>query len=287
MKPIRTVAVFPTMFTLGNLMCGFFAIVVAARVHVPQTIDVQKSPARVVTQYDSADENHNLMLAGWLIFLAMIFDALDGHVARLVRATSEFGAQLDSLADLVTFGVAPGFLLVKMCHSFTYLHRESLLQPVWLIAATFALCAALRLARFNVESDEEDDHSSFSGLPTPAAGGMIASFTLLFYRLRLESNSSAYAADVDKMVQMALPFLALATALLMVSRFPYPHLVNRVFRGQRSFAHVVSLVFILAAVLAVPHYAVPLLCSAFVFVPVCCHLWARIVQRRAQKEPLF
>ncbi len=290
MKPIRTVAVFPTMFTLGNLMCGFFAIVVAARVNVPQTFDVHRSPARVVTQFDYADENHNLMLSGWLIFLAMIFDALDGHVARLVGASSEFGAQLDSLADLVTFGVAPGFLLVKMCHSFAYLYRESLLQPVWLIAATFALCAALRLARFNVESDEEDDHSQFSGLPTPAAGGMIASFALLFYRLRLVNNSSAYAAGVDEVVQMALPFLALATALLMVSRIPYPHLVNRVFRGQRSFGHVVALVFVLAAVLAVPHYAVPLMCSAFVFVPAARHLWFRVAERRAgraEKEPLF
>lgn len=287
MKPIRTVAVFPTMFTLGNLMCGFFAIVVAARVGVPQSIEVPHSQTKVLVQYDYADENHNLMLAGWLIFLAMIFDALDGHVARLVGASSEFGAQLDSLADLVTFGVAPGFLLVKMCHSFTYLHRESLLQPVWLIAATFALCAALRLARFNVESDEEDDHSTFSGLPTPAAGGMIASFALLFYRLRLETNSSAYAANLDKFVQMALPFLALATALLMVSRIPFPHLVNRVFRGQKSFGHVVALVFVLAAVLAVPHYAVPAMCSAFVFVPAARHLWSRVVHRRATKEPLF
>ena len=109
------------------------------------------------------------MLAGWLIFLAMIFDALDGHVARLAKTTSDFGAQLDSLCDVVTFGVAPAFLLVKMCPGFTFNHS----QMVWIIAAAYACCAALRLARFNVETDDEDDHMNFSGLPSPAAASVV------------------------------------------------------------------------------------------------------------------
>src|SRR3990167_8949262 len=130
MRPIRTISVFPTLLTLGNLICGFFAIVVAARI---------EKPLELPSGIDSGD-TANVMLGGCLIFLAMIFDGLDGYVARLARISSDFGAQLDSLCDVVSFGVAPGFLLVKLCPTFTYLHS----QAVWIIAAAFAACAALR-----------------------------------------------------------------------------------------------------------------------------------------------
>src|SRR5580693_742792 len=118
MHKIRTVAVLPTMFTLANLVCGFFAIVVAARVERSETGEVQQAHRigtlniiKAIPKLDRDDDAHNCMLSAWLIFLAMIFDALDGHVARLSKATSDFGAQLDSLCDLVTFGVAPAFLM--------------------------------------------------------------------------------------------------------------------------------------------------------------------------------
>jgi CDP-diacylglycerol--serine O-phosphatidyltransferase len=283
MKPIRTVAVFPTMLTLANLCCGFFAIVVAARVDTPVSSAVHLSSQFVSSDFDRNDDNHNVMLSGWLIFFAMVFDALDGYVARLARIPTEFGAQLDSLADVVTFGVAPGFLLVKMCPSFAYLHN----QAVWMIAATFASCAALRLARFNVESDENDDHLQFNGLPSPAAAGSVAGFAVLFYKLRLESNTSVYAAQVDRVVQTGLPFFGLLVALLMVSRVPYPHVVNQFLRGDRSFGHVVALLVSVAAVTAIPFYAVPIVFAVFVLAPPLWYLWQRIVQRRGEKEPLF
>src|SRR5262249_2322913 len=151
MKKIRTVAVFPTMFTLGNLICGFFAILVASRVAAATDKPIPPAPEIAINKLvlDPNDPTHNVMLSGWLIFLAMIFDALDGHVARLAKTTSDFGAQLDSLCDLVTFGVAPAFLMVKMCPDFTYVAREAM----WIIAAVFAACAAIRLARFNVETE--------------------------------------------------------------------------------------------------------------------------------------
>ena len=145
MRPIRTISVFPTLLTLGNLICGFFAIVVAARIEKPESL---------VSDIDSVLlDARNLMQSGCLIFLAMIFDGLDGYVARLAPTSSDFGAQLDSLCDVVSFGVAPGFLLVKMCPQFTYVHD----QAVWIIAATYAACAALRLARFNVETTDDDE----------------------------------------------------------------------------------------------------------------------------------
>jgi CDP-diacylglycerol---serine O-phosphatidyltransferase len=290
MNRIRTVAVFPTVFTLANLICGFFAIVVAARVERPTSLappaSVDKivftNPTLVIRQLDPTNDTHNIMLSGWLIFLAMIFDALDGHVARLAHHSTDFGAQLDSLCDLVSFGVAPGFLLVKMCPAFTYSHDK-----IWLIAAAFAACAALRLARFNVESGEEDDHMQFLGLPAPAAAASIAGFAILFYELRREGTSLLYHEQIDQAVQMGLPIFALLVALLMVSRIPYPHVVNQVLRGQRSFGHVVALVFAFVAIMSIRGYSVPVICSAFVLASPIKYVWQRVFLRQASHDPIF
>jgi CDP-diacylglycerol---serine O-phosphatidyltransferase len=272
MKPLRTIAVLPTMFTLGNLVCGFFAIIVTANLDRPKSV-----------VFDPAESVY-LMHAGWLIFLAMVFDALDGHVARLSKVTSDFGAQLDSLCDLVTFGVAPAFLLVKMCPRFEYLHREA----VWVIATSYVACAALRLARFNVETtDDAEDHLTFSGLPSPAAAAAIAGFAIMFNTLRKEDNPLAYAAQIDTVLQMLLPFFAVGVALLMVSRVPYPHVVNQVFRGQRSFGHVVGVVFAFVAVMVIRSYSVPIICGAFALSGPLRLGWERVMHRRRQEDPLF
>jgi CDP-diacylglycerol---serine O-phosphatidyltransferase len=274
MKPLRTIAVLPTMFTLGNLVCGFFAIIVTANLDRPTEKSVTLDPT----------ESYYLMLSAWLIFLAMVFDALDGHVARLSKVTSDFGAQLDSLCDLVTFGVAPAFLLVKMCPRFEFLHREA----VWVIAASYVACAALRLARFNVEtSDDAEDHLYFSGLPSPAAAAAIAGFAIMFHTLRKEDNPLAYAAQIDTVLQTVLPFFAVLIALLMVSRIPYPHVVNQVLRGQRSFGHVVGVLFALVAVAVIRGYSVPIICCAFALSGPARFAWERAMHRRKQEESLF
>ncbi len=271
MRPIRTIAVFPTLLTLGNLICGFFAIVVAARIDKPDAMNL----ATLV------DDAPNLMLSGWLIFLAMVFDGLDGYVARLARTTSDFGAELDSLCDVVSFGVAPGFLLVKMCPRFTLGHS----YEVWIIAAAFAACAALRLARFNVETSDDDEHLYFSGLPSPAAAAVVASFAIMFYTLR--QNPTLLMEGVDKCLQTVLPFFGLLAALLMVSRIRYPHLTNRVLRGQRSFGHVVAVVFFFVALMVARGYALPIAVSAFVLYGPARLAWELWVQHRRREEPLF
>lgn len=272
MARYRTIAILPTLFTLGNLVCGFFAIVVAA--------NLSKPTGQMLTPLDS----RHLMISGWLIFLAMVFDALDGHVARLSKTTSEFGAQLDSLCDLVTFGVAPAFLLVKMCPRFELLHREA----VWIIAASYAACAALRLARFTIEtSDDPDDHLYFSGLPSPAAAASIAGFAIMFYTLRREDNPFPYADQADLILQTCLPFFGALVAVLMVSRIRYPHVVNQVFRGQRSFAHLVAIVFTAVAVMVVRGYAVPIVCVAFVLTGPARVLWRKFGKREPKEDPIF
>jgi CDP-diacylglycerol--serine O-phosphatidyltransferase len=282
MRPIRPIAVLPTLFTLGNLVCGFFAIVVVSRIASPDLIDFVPAPkidsARQLL--DSTDPTHNLMLCGLLIFLAMLFDTFDGQVARLTRTTSDFGGQLDSLSDTVSFGVAPAILLVKMCPDFSELHKEA----VWTIAALFACCAALRLARYNVETDEKDDHGTFSGLPSPAAAAVIASLGVFTYTLRNEFNFENYAG-FDWWLQRLLPPFAAVVAVLMVSRVPYPHLVTQLIRGRKSFTHVVGLLLAIVTLLMVRWFAVPIICCLYVAVPALKFGWNVYRERSQVSKP--
>jgi CDP-diacylglycerol--serine O-phosphatidyltransferase len=279
MRRIRAVAVLPTLLTLGNLVCGFFAIAVASRIDRAGEVVWTPSPALESFRElrNSPDPTHNLMLCGGLIFVAMLFDTFDGHVARMTRSMSDFGGQLDSLCDAVSFGVAPAILLVKMCPQFTQLHREA----IWCIAALFACCAALRLARFNVETDEDDDHTRFQGLPSPAAAAVIASSAMFSYTLRNETNHEIFAGW-DWWLQRALPFFAIALALLMVSRIPYPHLVSQVLRGQKSFHHLVAVLFTIATLVAVRWYAIPVLCGLYAISPPLAQLWQQVFRRSSQ-----
>jgi CDP-diacylglycerol---serine O-phosphatidyltransferase len=289
MKPIRAISVLPTLFTLGNLVCGFFAIVVVTRIDEPAHVQVpaprlELKPGAMMDFLESNDPTHNLMLCGALILLAMVFDSVDGQIARLTRGVSGFGAELDSLCDLVSFGIAPAILLVKMCPQFTILHDKE----IWSIAALFACCAALRLARYNVEIDSDDDHLAFAGLPTPAAAAAIASFAILSYYLRNEAAvEHANFVTYDGWMQRLLPFFAMVIAILMVSRIPYPHPLSQLVRGQSSFAHLVGIVFAVMALLIVRGFAVPLLCVLFVVAPPIRYAWGLIWHRRVSKEPLF
>jgi CDP-diacylglycerol--serine O-phosphatidyltransferase len=273
-KRIRPVAVIPTLFTLGNLWCGFFAIVVAARVAKPNDVPVP---------YGS-DDLRNCAIAAGLIFLAMVFDALDGYLARLAKAPSGFGAQLDSLADLVTFGVAPAYLLVKMCPYVTLWNKYS----VWMIAGAFLTSVALRLARFNIETGDADDHREFKGLPSPAGAAAVASYAFLFWKLRDEHARLPYADMLAYVAEWFLPAFALIVAGLMVSRIRYPHLVSHFLAGERSFQHMVALVFTAVLAFMVGWYSLPILCTGFALYGPARYLWALAMHReKAQEEPMF
>jgi CDP-diacylglycerol--serine O-phosphatidyltransferase len=277
MRRIRAVAAFPTLFTLGNLVSGFFAIVVAARIAKPGDEAFVGAPKldSMRELLASLDPTHNVVLCGGLIFLAMAFDMFDGQVARFAKVTSDFGAQLDSLCDVVSFGVAPGILMVKMCPQFAQVHREA----SWCIAALFACCAAMRLARFNVEIDEEDDHLSFEGLPSPAAAAVIASFAVMSYTIRNEVNYVDFEG-FDWWLQRLMPPATLAIALLMVSRIPYPHVVNHLLRGQKSFPQMVAIVFVVMALVAVRWYAIPTMCLLYSLWPAVAYVWSSAWRRR-------
>src|SRR5438128_5012099 len=141
----RGLVLLPSLLTTGNLFCGFFALLL--------TVEGRFSDAALA------------------IFVAMVMDMLDGRIARLMKATSQFGVEFDSLADVVSFCVAPAFLLYTFALS-------RLGRPSWLGAFLFVICGALRLARFNVHTGT-GDRRFFIGLPTPAAAGLVAATVLL------------------------------------------------------------------------------------------------------------
>jgi CDP-diacylglycerol--serine O-phosphatidyltransferase len=184
---------------------------------------------------------------------------------------------------MVSFGIAPAFLLVKMCPQFSFFHKEA----VWVIAASFAMCAALRLARFNVDTGDEDDHMSFWGLPSPAAAASVAGFAIMFDTLRNDENPLRFAPQIDMILQFALPFFAMLAGLLMVSRIPYPHVVNQIFRGQRTLRHLVGVIFGLVAVMAFRQYAVSIVCVTFALYGPARYAWELLVQKKHQEERIL
>ena len=176
-KRRRGMFLLPSLLTTGNLFCGFLALLLAA--------------------------NHRFVEAALAIFVAMVMDLLDGRVARLMKATSQFGVEFDSLADVVSFCVAPAFLLYAFA-------LKDLGRPAWFGAFLFVICGALRLARFNVQTASVD-RRFFVGLSTPAAAGIVASGVLLL---------SERAAGAPR-VKAALAAGTYLVALLMVSTFRY------------------------------------------------------------------
>lgn len=242
MAKLRRVAILPSLFTLGNGICGFASIIVASKIQ-PESL----SPS--ATGYGASMTY--LGIAGWLILAGMIFDALDGRMARMAGSASRFGAELDSLCDAISFGAAPAFLLLKLGPT----DKDLLLYKVLFLSATFyVICTILRLARFNVEAGlGDDDHHSFRGLPSPAAAGCLASVAIMrydLYQFQLEQQ----VADFDRIVTIvssALPFAALLLSILMVSTIPYPHLVNQMVRGKQPFQHLVHLLVAVIAILLI------------------------------------
>jgi len=264
---IRSVYFLPSMATLGNAICGFAAMYVAA---LPPGTGVDS-----VTLFFS---NHQFTAAAYLIFLAMVFDALDGRLARFARHTTDFGGQLDSLADVISFGAAPAFLsLLLFKAEFSNHHMQDLpaaaSRLIWAVGALYMSCAALRLARFNVSNEHgEQHHFSFLGLPSPAAGGTIAAWVLMQQELaRVPDKISSwpswvatFATHLSTLCILLLPALVLGTGLLMISHIRYPHLVNRYLRGRRSIGRLILVLMGLLLLLVAHEYVMAIGMLAYV-----------------------
>lgn len=232
----RGIAVVPTGMTLGNLLCGFTAIFIASR------------PTNEGFPFNWSQPT----LAVLFIFLGMVFDGLDGRVARLTRSESDLGEQLDSMADLVTFGVAPAFVVIQLVRiGAPFVGRADYVfgRLALVVAGIYVLCAALRLARFTIETAEDDDpkHEYFRGMPTPAAAGTVASLVLLHEHFLAQSATPAPGQPEHWSVgaaAVAMVLIALLMAVAMVSNLRYPHVMNLYLRRRvtlRSFVGVLAL----------------------------------------------
>jgi CDP-diacylglycerol--serine O-phosphatidyltransferase len=224
---LKHITILPSLVTILNGVFGFAAIVFASKGETP-----------------GPGELSYFAMSGYMILLAMIADMLDGRLARMNKNTSSFGGQLDSLCDIISFGVAPAFLMLKVMEyivsGFEGLNptTETFLERfIWVAAAGYISCAAIRLARFNVENEEDESaHMSFVGLPTPAAAGVIVSLVVLHQEALPSLNVIIYA----------LPFCALGSAVLMVSRIKYPHILNQYLRGKKPFLFLIRVLLLLA-----------------------------------------
>ena len=212
----KGIYILPNLFTAGSLFAGFYCMV--------------------------STVNGDYKTAALWILASSIFDGLDGKVARLTGTSSKFGVEFDSLADVVSFGAAPGLLMY--CWALRPFGRLG-----WLAGFLFLVCAALRLARFNVQVDTVES-KRFVGLPTPAAASMVSATVLLFYHYGWPSSYN----------KLAILILSYFLALLMVSNvrfnsFKDPGLIKR-----QPFAFLVLAVLLLIVIAAEP---VPMLFTIF------------------------
>jgi CDP-diacylglycerol--serine O-phosphatidyltransferase len=210
-NPVRRRGIYllPNAFTTAALFCGFFAIIKA-----------------MTNQYE---------IAAWAIFVAMILDALDGRIARLTNTQSEFGAQYDSLSDMVSFGAAPALVMYEWS-------LRGLGKFGWIAAFVYCAGAALRLARFNTNI-EVVDKRFFQGLPSPAAAGIVAGYILMM-------NELGYLGLDTPWISWGLTLFA---GLTMVTNVPYYSFKDVNFRKSVPFIVVFLIALALAIVAIDPH----------------------------------
>jgi CDP-diacylglycerol--serine O-phosphatidyltransferase len=211
-KPKKGVYLLPNTLTLCGMFSGFFAIMSAI--------------------------NGNFLYAAWAIVIANIFDGLDGWIARLTNTSTRFGIELDSLSDLVAFGVAPSIMMYKWA-----------LGPFgrlgWAAAFLFVACGALRLARFNVQTGTPGS-KSFKGMPIPGAATMLSSVVIFYYEF--------WDGLPPKLV--FFPAITIILSLLMVSTLKYHGLKEIDFREKKPFRFLVIFVLILFVLLIHPPTAI-------------------------------
>ncbi len=282
---MKKIHLLPNLVTLANAFCGLLAL----------------SKAIDALAYSAGDPRifyFKMQSACMLVFLGMVFDSLDGWVARLTGSQSAFGAQLDSFSDALTFGVVPAMLakvLIEHQGHLSGLRGDPRVH--FLAAASFALLAILRLVRFNLESTDPKQHSAFfRGLPSPAAAGAVVSTIWLYLLLRrpeLEADEGTttpfgrmvrgmdtvnWSPILDWVPPLLLVMLP-ALGLLMVSRVRYVHAVEFITRERRSFFVLVGVIFGLMFLYLAPVPALFLIFNGFALHGVVRILWTR--RRRA------
>ena len=254
----------PNLMTAANLFCGFMAVI--------NCIHARLAESAFTGDYLGATAADHYHYAVWFILGAAAFDSLDGRLARLGGRESLFGAEFDSLADVVSFGIAPALLMFFLILSPTQ-GIPWFREIGWFVGFVYLLCAAMRLARFNVITNpllhpgKKEVGSDFVGLPVPAAAATVAATVLFLLKL----------ADADKSLNrfaLGLPFLMLLIAILMMSRVPYPSGKKVDLQTQTRMRFLAA--FIVIAGLLVIYREVALLgtCLGYIFFGLIRH-WRR------------
>jgi CDP-diacylglycerol--serine O-phosphatidyltransferase len=266
---VKKIAIIPTLLTLGNAVCGFAAIACASKI----------SSDSISGEHDA----YFFALSGWLIVGAMVFDALDGYVARLAKSASAFGMQLDSLCDAISFGAAPAFLILRLGPGWSPVPQ--LHQALAIIAALYMVCTILRLARFNVETTVDPSSAKrFRGLPSPGAAGCLASLAILRGEL-LQRWPTLDAEAVRRAIEITAPLAGLTVALLMVSRLPYPHLTKQILGGRKPFRHLVQVIMVIFIVFLIRDLALVLVFWIYALGIAARYILVRKVFHRPESNP--
>jgi CDP-diacylglycerol--serine O-phosphatidyltransferase len=222
-KRRNRVNILPSLLTIGNMYMGLLSILYAI--------------------------NGQFEIAGWLILVALLFDGSDGHIARLTKSASNFGKELDSLADIVTFGVAPAVLVYRSM-LFNYQHIGAFLVTV------YAITGGLRLARYNTQSGSVV--KSFTGLPIPGAGCLIASTVLM----RMKYSNPF----LDIYLPPIMAVLTIVLGFLMVSRIVYPKEEIFLVHRHKALQYTFILILIVSLIRLRPTLFAFIIFSAYVAV---------------------
>lgn len=230
----RGIYILPSLFTVGTLVCGYFAIL--STLKGTQMLAAGIGTALSLVPFDNAAK-----AIGW----AVLFDGLDGRIARLTNSTSDFGREFDSLADVITFGIAPAFLAYAWgVRSLEEVYGTQLVQHVreigWIITFTYVICGAARLARFNIDTTKgTGDRRCFIGLPIPAAAGVVAA---LVHWAKYPVNEWTFG----------IVWLGIIAVLgfLMVSRLRYPSFKTLDLRRRRPYVAIIIIGLIVWAIWA-------------------------------------
>jgi CDP-diacylglycerol--serine O-phosphatidyltransferase len=256
--------ILPNLMTAGNLFCGFMAVVNCIHARLAATAENGL--------YLDATSGEHYRYAVYFIFGASLFDMLDGRLARMGGRESLFGAEFDSLADVVSFGLSPALLM--FCLILAPSQQFPWFREIgWFVGFVYLLCAAMRLARFNVITNpllhrgKKEASKDFVGLPVPAAAGTVASLVLFLLKLDDADKSLSWFA-------LILPFLMLLIAFLMMSSYRYPSGKNLDLQTQTRLRTFVVLLVLVGIVLRFREVALLGLFLMYIFFGLIRH-WRR------------
>ncbi len=233
-KPAPALKIYflPNLMTAGNLFCGFVALTKIVEAKIP-------------------DDFQDIKLALGFILAACVFDLLDGRLARMGGVESAFGREFDSLADLISFGAAPAFLVHRV------VLRDVFGPEIgWFIASIYLICGALRLARFNclAAMSSGGGGKEFLGFPIPAAAGLVASLT--FFLIREDQSGKDLSHWPWKFI---LPGLLLFLSVMMVSEIKYPSFKTLDLRARRPFSKLVVTILFIGAIVILRKIILPII----------------------------